>query len=271
MRNHQLPGRSVVLSANAMAATSQPLATETAIKILRDGGNAMDAAIAASAVLAVVETYSTGIGGDCFLLYHEASSGRLHGLNGSGRSPAGATLDAVRSRGHDSMPVLGILSVTVPGAVDAWYQASQKFGRLGFDALLQPAIDFAEQGYVVSPVIAHNWKKHEALLAETPEASAAYLVDGKAPEAGSIHRQPDLGKSLRAIAEDGADAFYRGAIAEEILRYSDSMNGLFVADDFAEHESEWVEPIRSNYRGYDVYEIPPNGQGITVLMALNIL
>jgi gamma-glutamyltranspeptidase/glutathione hydrolase len=259
------------MSTEAMAATSQPLATETALRIMRDGGNALDAAIAASAVLSVVETYSTGIGGDCFILYHENTSGKLHALNGSGRSPAAAGADLLRARGFDAIPEYNILAVTVPGAVDAWYQANRKFGKLDFDALLQPAIRYAEQGYAVTPVIAHNWQNTEALLAQTAEASAAFLVDGKAPKAGSIHRQPDLARSLRRIAAEGRDGFYHGQIAEEIVRYSDSLDGLMTLDDLAGHESEWVEPISSNYRGYEVFEIPPNGQGITPLMALNIL
>jgi gamma-glutamyltranspeptidase/glutathione hydrolase len=204
------------MSTEAMAATSQPLATETALRIMRDGGNALDAAIAASAVLSVVETYSTGIGGDCFILYHENTSGKLHALNGSGRSPAAAGADVLRARGFDAIPEYNILAVTVPGAVDAWYQANRKFGKLDFDALLQPAIRYAEQGYAVTPVIAHNWQNTEALLAQTAEASAAFLVDGKAPKAGSIHRQPDLARSLRRIAAEGRDGFYHGQIAEEI-------------------------------------------------------
>ncbi len=271
MRNHQLPGRSVVMAADAMAATSQPLATEAALQVLREGGNALDAAIAASAVLSVVETYSSGIGGDCFLLYHENASGQLHALNGSGPAPAAASVDGLRERGHAQMPELGILSVTVPGAIDAWYEANRKFCKLDFARLLEPAIHYAEQGYAVSPVIAFNWKKHEALLAQTPEASAAYLVDGKAPAAGSLHRQPDLARSLRQIAEGGRDAFYLGEIAEEIVRYSDSQDGLLTVDDFAGFRSEWVDPIKSSYRGYEIYEPPPNGQGVTPLMALNIL
>ena len=259
------------MSAEAMAATSQPLATEAALQVMREGGNALDAAIAASAVQAVVETYSTGIGGDCFLLYHDNASGALHALNGSGYAPAAASADAVRARGHEAMPEQGILSVTVPGAIDAWHRASQRFGKLDFERLLQPAIEYAEKGYAVSPIIAHNWKKNEALLAQTAEASAAFLVGGRAPAAGSIHRQPDLARSLRLIAERGRDGFYQGEIAEEIVRYSESLGGLLALDDFAEFESEWVAPIQGNYRGYDVFEIPPNGQGITTLMALNIL
>ena len=271
MRNHQLPGRSVVMAADAMAATSQPLATEAAIRVLREGGNALDAAIAASGVLSVVETYSSGIGGDCFILYHEAASGKLHALNGSGRAPAAATAEAIRARGFSSMPEQDILAVTVPGAVDAWCEAVEKFGRLEFAQLLEPAIHYAEQGYPVSPVIAHNWNKTADLLRQTPEASKAYLVDGEAPAAGDMHRQPDLARSLRLIAERGRAGFYQGEIAEEIVRYSDSMGGLLTLDDLAEHHCEWVEPISSNYRGYEVFEIPPNGQGITTLMALNIL
>ena len=271
MRNTQLPGRSVVMSTEAMAATSQPMATEAALQVMRDGGNAMDAAIAASAVLSVVETYSSGIGGDCFILYHEAASGKLHALNGSGGAAAAATADALRERGHDSVPEKGILSVTVPGAIDAWASANAKLGELEFARLLQPAINYAEKGYAVSPIIANNWQGSEDLLAATPEASAAYLVDGKAPAVGSIHRQPDLARSLRIIAERGRDGFYQGEIAEEIIRYSDSQDGLLSLDDLDAYRSEWVDPISSNYRGYDVFEIPPNGQGITTLMALNIL
>jgi len=271
MRNNQLPGRSVVMSTEAMAATSQPMATETALQVMRDGGNALDAAIAASAVLSVGETYSSGIGGDCFILYHEAATGKLQALNGSGRAPAAATAETIRARGFDSMPELGILAVTVPGAIDAWCEANQKFGKLDFATLLRPAIHYAEQGYAVSPIIASNWKSSETLLAQTPEASKAYLVDGKAPAVGTIHRQPDLARSLRTIASHGRDGFYRGEIAEEIVRYSDSLDGLLSLDDLANHQSEWVQPISSNYRGYEVFEIPPNGQGITTLMALNIL
>ncbi len=271
MRNIQYPGRSPVMSSEVMAATSQPLATATALQVLRDGGNAIDAAIAASAVLGVVESYSTGIGGDCFILYHEAATGQLHALNGSGRSPASATVATMRERGYQSMPEQGILAVSIPGAIDAWYTANSKLGCMPMKDLLAPAIKYAEQGYAVSPVIAHNWKQHEALLAQTPEAAQAYLINGQAPTAGCIHHQPDLARSLRLIADQGRDAFYQGKIAEEIIRFSDTHNGLLCLDDFASHQSEWVSPISSQYRGYRVCEIPPNGQGITTLMALNLL
>jgi len=271
MRNNQLPGRSAVMSSGAMAATSQPMATQVALQILREGGNALDAAIAASATLSVVESYSSGIGGDCFILYHEANTGKLHALNGSGRSPAAATIEAMQQQGHETMPESGILSVTIPGAIDAWHTANKALGKFDLSSLLQPAINYAENGYVVSPVIAHNWKSDELLLRQTEDASAAYLVDGNAPAVGTIHRQPNLARSLRLIAEQGRDAFYQGEISEEIVRFSKTHNGLLSLDDFAAHNSEWVEPISSDYRGYRVYEIPPNGQGITTLMALNIL
>lgn len=271
MRNIQYPGRSPVMSSEVMVATSQPMATATALQVLRDGGNALDAAIAASAVLGVVEPYSTGIGGDCFILYHEAASGQLHALNGSGRSPAAATAEAIRERGYENIPEQGILAVSIPGAIDAWFTANSKLGRLPMKNLLAPAINYAEQGYVVSPIIAHNWKQHEELLSQTAEAAKAYLVDGQAPIAGSIHHQPDLAESMRLIADQGRDVFYQGKIAEEVIQFSDSHNGLLSLDDLADHQSEWVSPISSEYRGYRVCEIPPNGHGITTLMALNIL
>ena len=271
MRNLQYPGRSPVMSCETMVATSQPMATEAAIQVLRDGGNALDAAITASAVLGVVESYSSGIGGDCFILYHEASSGKLHAINGSGRSPSAATAKAIRDRGHSTIPERGILSVTVPGAIDAWFSANEKLGNLPMKDLLAPAIHYAANGYVVSPVIASNWKPHEALLAQTQESARAYLVDGLAPTTGTIHKQPDLAKTMSIIADKGRHAFYQGEIAEEIVRFSDSHNGLLSMDAFACHKTEWVTPISADYRGYRVYEIPPNGQGITALMTLNIL
>jgi len=271
MRNNQFPGRSVVMATNGMAATSHPLATETALAVLRAGGNAMDAALAAGAVQGVVEPHSTGIGGDCFLLYHEARTGMLHGLNGSGRAPAAATPEAYRARGLDDVPEVGILSVTVPGAVDAWAMAAGRFGTRGLDELLAPAIRFAEEGYPVTPVIGNAWRNAAPLLAQTPDAARALLVDGRAPAVGTIHRQPELARSLRAIAGSGRDAFYAGPIAEAIARFSRAQGGLLEVADFAAHRGEWVEPISTTYRGVQVCELPPNGQGMTALMTLGIL
>jgi gamma-glutamyltranspeptidase / glutathione hydrolase len=271
MRDHQYPGRSVVMSTRGMIAASQPLAAQAGLAVLQAGGNAMDAAIAASAVLCVVEPQSTGIGGDCFLLYHEAKTGKLHGLNGSGRAPERATPEEFERRGLLQVPEQGLLSVIVPGAVDAWQTAQERFGTRGLDELLQPAIAYAEDGYAVSPVVSNAWKNNAAVLAPHAESRRDFLVDGHAPAAGTVHRLPRLASSLRLIARHGRDAFYRGLIADEIVRFSRAHDGLLEAADFAAYRSEWVEPICTDYRGVRVYEIPPNGQGITALMTLNIL
>ena len=271
MRDNQYPGRSVVMSTRGMIATSQPMATQAGLAVLKAGGNAMDAAIAASAVLCVTEPQSTGIGGDCFLLYHEARTGKLHGLNGSGRAPARATLEEFERRKLMQVPEFGILSVIVPGAVDAWQMALERFGTRRLEELLQPAIKYAEDGYAVTPVVAKSWKNLEPLLAQFPESRRDYLLDGHAPVTGTVHRHPRLAKSLREIAKNGRDAFYRGPIAEEIVRFSRAHDGLLELEDFSDYRSEWVEPIFTDYRGVRVHEIPPNGQGITALMTLNIL
>jgi gamma-glutamyltranspeptidase/glutathione hydrolase len=271
MRDNQYPGRSVVMCTRGMVATSQPMATQVGLDILKRGGNAVDAAVAACATLAVTEPHATGIGGDCFLLYHEARSGRLHGLNGSGRAPAAATPEAYRARGLAQVPETGILSVTVPGAVDAWDTARERFGTMGLDELLAPAIEYADEGYVVSPVVGQAWRSLESLLAPHVDSSRALLVDGRAPAVGTIHRQPLLARTLKRIAREGRAAFYGGAIGEEIVRFSRAHDGLLALEDFAAHRSEWVEPIATDYRGVRVFEIPPNGQGITALMTLNIL
>ncbi|UCC55536.1 MAG: gamma-glutamyltransferase [Gammaproteobacteria bacterium] len=271
MRDIQYPGRSVVMASGAMVATSQPMATAAALRILRRGGNAMDAAVAASATLCVTEPLSTGIGGDCFLLYHEAGTGELHALNGSGRAPGRATPDFLRAHDLTMVPERGILSVTVPGAVDAWQTAVERFGTCDFGALLQPAIEYAENGFAVTPVVAGNWKNHAELFRGSSDSAQTFLVDDRAPVAGSLHHFPDLARSLRLIAEQGKDALYRGALAEEIIRFSHEHNGLLELDDLAGHRSEWVEPVSSSYRDLTIFEVPPNSQGITTLMTLNIL
>ena len=271
MRDIHFPGRSVVASTGAMVATSQPMATQTALEILRAGGNAMDAAVAASAVLAVTEPFSTGVGGDCFLLFYDATSGELSGLNGSGRSPERASLETFRGRGHTQMPETGILSVTVPGAIHAWETALSRFGRMSFADVLAPAIRYAAEGYALTPIIAAHWRNSEALLRASEDAARCFLRDGRAPRAGAKHTQPELARTLELVAEQGAAAFYQGPVADAIVRFSDAQGGLLGLDDFASHASDWVEPIASEYRGSTVYEIPPNGQGITALMTLNIL
>ena len=273
MRDTQIPGRSVVMSTNAMVSTSQPMATQAGLDVLKDGGNALDAAIAAAATLCVTEPMSTGIGGDCFILYHEAKTGKLHGLNGSGRAPQRASLEEYRRLGYNTraMPERGIHSVTVPGAIDAWETALNQFGTRGLDTMLQPAIRFAEEGYAVSPVVGANWKRGEAMLASHPDSRQTLLVDGKAPATGTIHKQPNLARSLRKIAQGGAKAYYQGPIAEDIVKFCKNNDGLLELEDFAAHKSDWVEPISTEYRGLRIFEIPPNGQGITALMTLNIL
>jgi gamma-glutamyltranspeptidase/glutathione hydrolase len=247
------------------------MATAAALQVLRRGGNAMDAAVAASATLCVTEPLSTGIGGDCFLLYHEAATGELHALNGSGRAPGRATPDAMRALNMTTVPERGILSVSIPGAVDAWQTAVERFGTFDFGALFEPAIGYAENGFAVTPVIAGSWKNHAELFRQSSDSARSFLVDGKAPVAGSRHHFPELARSLRLIAEQGKDAFYRGALAEEIIRFSHEHNGLLELDDLANHQSEWVEPVSSEYRDLTVCEAPPNSQGITALMMLNIL
>ena len=271
MRDLQFPGRSVVMSSGAMVATSQPMATATALDVLRRGGNAMDAAVAASATLAVTEPSATGIGGDCFLLYHEAGTGKLHGLNGSGRAPAAASLEHYRELGFSQMPEQGLLAATVPGAVHAWETALARFGTRGLDELLQPAIGYARDGYVVTPVVAQNWADGHELLAAYENSRRVYLRDGAPLQAGDVHRLPELASSLELIAREGARAFYEGSIAERIVRHSEAHDGLFSLDDFARHSSDWVEPVASDYRGYRLFELPPNGQGIAALMMLNII
>ncbi|MBI3993949.1 MAG: gamma-glutamyltransferase [Candidatus Lambdaproteobacteria bacterium] len=271
MRDFQAPGRSLALGTNGMVATSHPLATLAGLDVLRGGGNALDAAVSACATQCVVEPMSTGIGGDCFVLYHEAATGTLHGLNASGRAPTRATAEAIRARGHRSMPLYSILSVTVPGAVDGWAAALARFGRRSLGDALQPAIAYAEEGYPVTPVVASAWQRAEARLRENPAARKALLVGDKAPVMGSRHRQPDLARTLRTIAGQGRAGFYEGPVAQAIVRASDELDGLFTLEDFAAQHAEWVEPIETEYRGVRLREIPPNGQGITALMMLNIL
>ena len=255
MRDIQLPGRSLVMSTRGMVSTSQPMATQAGLEILKRGGNAVDAAIATAAVLCVTEPQSTGIGGDCFLLYHEAQSGKLHGLNGSGRAPAQATLEEYRRRGLERVPDRGPLAMSVPGAIDGWSMALERFGTMGLEEVLQPAIEFAEEGYAVSPIVARMWKQNEADLAQFPDSRRCLLVSGEAPGVGTIHRQPELGRSLRRIAEGGRDAFYQGPIAEEIARAVKAAGGLLDASDLAAHRGEWVEPISTEYRGVRLHEI----------------
>jgi len=262
--------RSMVLARRGMVCTSQPLASFAGAEMLRRGGNAVDAAVTAASVLGVVEPFSTGIGGDCFMLIWHAAAQELYGLNGSGRAPRAATVDALAARGIGSMPTHGMLPVTVPGAVDAWSVALDRFGTRALVDGLAPAIDLAEDGFPVSEIIAHQWALSAGLL-QNDDARLTFTADGRPPGVGEIVRLPGLARSLRLIAAGGADVFYRGEIAARMVAFSRENGGLLDADDFAAHESTWVDPIASEYRGHRLYELPPNGQGLAALIALNIL
>jgi len=265
--------RSVVLSRRGVVSSSVPAASVAGCEMLARGGNAIDAAIAAAAVLCVVEPMSTGIGGDAFALFWSAKEGRLLGLNGSGRAPAAATLETYRERGLDrEIPVSGILSATVPGAVRAWQDLSDGHGRLPLGDVLAPAIRAAEEGFAVSELVAHYWwGLHRMGKFKNEAALRSFAPEGFAPQAGDWWRLPELGRSLAEIAKSGADAFYEGRIAAEIVATSDAERGCFALEDLSEHRSTWVEPIRTTYRSTEVAELPPNGQGLTALIALNIL
>jgi gamma-glutamyltranspeptidase/glutathione hydrolase len=263
--------RSVVMARNGMAATSQPLATITAIRILERGGNAIDAAIAANAVLGVVEPISCGIGGDLFAIIWDAKSKKLIGLNASGRSPAAATIDHFQANSLTSIPTHGPLSWSVPGCVDGWDQLRNGYGTLPLSELLAPAIAYAETGFPVSEIIAADWQSAEEELEAIPTSARCYLPNGHAPAKGTIFKNPGLARSLKLIAEEGRDAFYKGAIATAIVDYSRSVGGLFSKEDLAEHKSQFVLPVSTNYRGYDIWELPPNTQGIAALQMLNLL
>lgn len=264
-------GRSMVVTDRGIVATSHVLASQAGAQILATGGSAMDAAIAANAVLGVTEPMMNGIGGDLFLLYWDAKSGKLYGLNASGWAPQGLTIDFLKKQGVKYMPEEGIHSVTVPGVVDGWAKAHQRFGRLPWKDLFAPAIYYAEHGYAVPEIIHDFWVIGQGRLKQTGEAQRVFLPHGKPPEVGERFSNPDLGKTLRLLAENGPGEFYRGEIAQAILKASAALGGTMQAGDLAEFSSEWVEPISIDYRGWKIYELPPNGQGMAALEMLNIM
>ena len=263
--------RSVVMATNGMAATSQPLATDIALSILKAGGSAVDAAIAANAALGLMEPTGNGIGGDLFAIVWDAESRQLYGLNGSGRSPRSLTLAYFKDNGIEKIPATGPLPVSVPGAVDGWITLHGRFGKLPLEQLLAPTISYAEQGFPVSPVIAFYWQRNAEALKEFPGFAETFMPNGRAPEAGEIFKNPELANTLRGIAREGREGFYAGPVARTIEEYLAKHGGFLTAKDLAEHRSEWVTPVSSNYRGYDVWELPPNGQGIAALQILNVL
>src|SRR5215211_5586811 len=267
----QKVARSVVRAQNGMVASSQPLASLTGLEGLKRGGNAVDAAIAMAAVLNVTEPMMTGLGGDMFALVYWSRTKELKGLNASGRAPRALSLEHFAKKNVKEMPQFGMESVTVPGAFDGWVALNEKYGTMKLADLLAPAIAYAENGFPVMEKAAEDWEAEVGKLKQNPAAAANYLVNGRAPRAGEIFRQPNLARTLRTLATGGRDAFYHGEIAHAIADYCQKNGGFITLEDLAATKYEWVEPISTNYRGYDVYEIPPNGQGITALIALNIL
>jgi gamma-glutamyltranspeptidase/glutathione hydrolase len=264
-------GRSMVISRDGIVAAEHPLAAQAGATLLAQGGNAVDAAVAANAVLGLVAPMSNGIGGDLFAIVYEARTGKLHGLNASGWAPARLGAAFLADKGIREMPQKGIHSVTVPGAVDGWSRLLSRLGRTKLADVLAPAIRHAEEGFPVSEWVSLQWASSESHLAGDPSAARTYLAGGRAPRLGEVFRNPDLAWSYRRIAAHGSDAFYKGEIARRLLEHSRRHGGTLSASDLAEFASEWVEPISATYRGWTVYEIPPNGQGIAALAMLNLL
>ncbi|GAB4237714.1 MAG: gamma-glutamyltransferase [Methyloligellaceae bacterium] len=271
MRDLQLPGRSPVHSTQGMAATSHPLSTLAAIDILKAGGNALDAAVAACAVQCVVEPESTGIGGDCFCLFSPEGAEVPVAFNGSGRAPAGATVEALTRLGVTEIERHSPHAVTVPSAIDAWDRLVRDHGTKDLGELLQPAIRYARDGYPISSRVNFDFHTQKEMLARDENAARVFLPGGEPPRVGALHRQPELAQTLQAIAEHGRDAFYSGPIAEDIVSYLQSKGGVHTLEDFAAVQGDYVEPISVDFRGYTVYECPPNGQGVIALLLLNIV
>jgi gamma-glutamyltranspeptidase / glutathione hydrolase len=261
------PSQRMPVFARNVVATSQPLAAQVGLQVLRDGGNAADAAVATAAAMAVIEPSSNGLGADAFTLIWQ--DGKLHGLNASGRAPKAVTPD--QFAGRKEMPKLGWGPVTVPGAVSAWAAVSKRFGKLPFERLLAPAIEYAERGFPVAPQTADLWAKSRATYREFPEFLRVFFPDGREPAPGRIFRNPDQAGSLRKIADTKGEAYYRGELAERIVAHARATGGTMTADDLASHTADWVEPISQVYRGHRLHEIPPNGQGLAALIALGIL
>ena len=263
--------RSEILAQNGMAATSQPLATQVALDVLKKGGSAMDAAIAANAVLGLVEPASCGIGGDVFAIVWSAKEQKLYGLNGSGRAPQSLTIDYFMDKGLSYVPFYGPLPVSVPGCVDGWFTLHEKFGRLPMEDILQPAIDYGNNGFPVSEVIAYEMASSYEALKDQPGFAQTYMPKGRPPVKGEVFVNKDLANTYELIAKKGRDAFYKGSIAKTIDSYMKKHGGFLSYEDLASHTSNWVTPVSINYRGYDVWELPPNGQGTAALQMLNIL
>lgn len=264
-------GRSVVMAKHGMVATSHSLATQIGLDVLRRGGSAVDAAIAADAALGLMEPMSCGVGGDLFAIVWDNKTKKLYGLNASGRSPYQATRELFQEKKLKEIPEHGPLSWSVPGCVSGWGELHRKFGALPLGDILASTIAYAEEGFPVTEVIADSWAKSKAKLSKVPESAALYLPGGKAPKAGDVFKNPDLARVYQSIARDGPQVFYEGWIAKKIVDYSHKVGGLFNLKDFQDHDATWVDPVSTTYRGYQVWELPPPGQGIAALQMLNIL
>jgi gamma-glutamyltranspeptidase/glutathione hydrolase len=268
---HNFATRSEVIAQHGMACTSQPLATQVALDILKSGGNAIDAAIAANATLGLMEPTGCGIGGDIFVILWDAKTKKLYGLNGSGRSPKSLSLEYLQQNTNGKIPSYGPLPVSVPGCVDGWFKVHEKFGKMDMKQVLEPAIRYAREGFPVSELIAYYMNGSAKRLKKYPGFAETYMPNGKMPQKGEIFKNPYLANTYEKIANGGRDAFYKGNIAKTIAKYIKQQGGFLSYEDMASHTSEWVNPISINYRGYDVWELPPNGQGTAALQILNIL
>lgn len=263
--------RSEVIAQNGMACTSHPLATQIAIDILKQDGSAIDAAIAANAALGLMEPTGCGIGGDLFAIVWDAKTQQLYGLNGSGRSPQSLTISYFQEHNLDKIPSYGPLPVSVPGCVDAWFELHQRFGKLKMETLLTPAIRYAEDGFPLSELIAYYWQRSVTLHKKFPNVTDTYTTNGVAPAKGDIFKNPYLANTYRQLAKKGRDYFYKGEAANTITSFIREQGGFLSPEDLATHRSQWIEPVSVNYRGYDIWELPPNGQGIAALQMLNII
>jgi gamma-glutamyltranspeptidase / glutathione hydrolase len=264
-------GRSMVISKYGVVAAESPLAAQIGVQILERGGSAVDAAVAANAAMGVVAPMSNGIGGDLFAMIYDAKSGKLYGLNASGWAPAALTPEVLKKQGFREMPDRGIFTVTVPGAVDGWQKMLERFGKKNLSTVLAPAIQLADEGFPVTEWTAGLWSQNAELLRASDAAAQTYLIADKPPAVGQVFRNPDLANSLRQIAQGGRDAFYKGEIAKRIVETSKRHGGALAEKDFADYSSEWVDPMSTTYRGWTVYELPPNGQGLAALEMLNIM
>ncbi len=268
---HNFATRSEVIAQHGMAATSHPLATQAALDILKKGGSAVDAAITANAMLGLMEPTGCGIGGDLFAIIWDAESGQLHGLNASGRSPKNLTRDYFIENDYAMIPQRGALSVSVPGTIDGWFELHERFGVLEMPEILEPAISYAREGFPVTELIAYYLERSAPILSGFPNFSETYMPEGRMPRKGEIFQNPYLANTYETIANEGRDVFYRGDMAHIIADYVQENGGFLSYEDMAAHESTWVDPVSTNYRGYDVWQLPPNGQGIATLQILNIL